>query len=65
MVALVREPNNKYDKNAIKVTNVDPIQVGHIKRKLAKPIAEIIDNNLARPEGYVMQRLTQYRETYS
>lgn len=52
MVALEREQQNKYDRNAIKVTNVDHIQVGHIKRKLAKPLAAIIDRNLARPEGY-------------
>lgn len=52
MVALEREQQNKYDRNAIKVTNVDSIQVGHIKRELAKPLADIIDRNLARPEGY-------------
>ncbi|XP_071164923.1 helicase-like transcription factor [Mytilus edulis] len=53
MVALEREQQNKYDRNAIKVTNVDSIQVGHIKRELAKPLADIIDRNLARPEGVV------------
>lgn len=32
MVALQREPNNPYDKNAIKVNNVNGNQVGHLKK---------------------------------
>ncbi|KAL3846898.1 hypothetical protein ACJMK2_017850 [Sinanodonta woodiana] len=53
MVALQREPHNIYDSNAIQVNNVDGIQVGHIKRQLAKPLAYICDNGLARIEGVV------------
>lgn len=51
MVALIREPHNQYDCNAIKVENTWGEQVGHIKRELAKPIAHICDNRLARIEG--------------
>ncbi|KAL5004275.1 hypothetical protein ScPMuIL_017731 [Solemya velum] len=53
MVALEREPRNPYDCNAIKVKNVLGEQVGHIKRELAKPLAFILDKNLARLEGIV------------
>lgn len=51
MVALEREPNNPYDKNAIKVNNVNGNQVGHLKRDLAAALAYIMDNKLAQVEG--------------
>ena len=54
MVSLVREPHNRYDPNAVKVNNVNGIQVGHIKRELAKPLASIVDRRLARVEGSVL-----------
>nr|XP_025036939.1 helicase-like transcription factor isoform X1 [Pelodiscus sinensis] len=53
MVALQREPNNLYDKNAVKVNNVNGNQVGHIKKELAAPLAYIMDNKLAIVEGVV------------
>ncbi|XP_007437469.1 helicase-like transcription factor [Python bivittatus] len=53
MVALQREPNNPYDKNAVKVNNVNGDQVGHIKKELAVCLAYIMDNNLAVVEGVV------------
>ncbi|GAB1287408.1 Helicase-like transcription factor [Apodemus speciosus] len=53
MVALQREPNNPYDKNAIKVNNVNGDQVGHLKRDLAAALAYIMDNKLAQVEGVV------------
>ncbi|XP_060598752.1 uncharacterized protein LOC132752443, partial [Ruditapes philippinarum] len=53
MVALEREPENRYDINAIKVKNVGNVQVGHIKRELARPLAYIMDKGLARLEGVV------------
>nr|AAB64175.1 transcription factor [Mus musculus] len=53
MVALQREPNNPYDKNAIKVNNVNGNQVGHIKREIAAAVAYIMDNKLAQVEGVV------------
>lgn len=51
MVALQREPSNPYDKNAIKVNNVNGNQVGHLKREIAAPLAYIMDNKLAQVEG--------------
>ncbi|XP_069753508.1 helicase-like transcription factor isoform X2 [Narcine bancroftii] len=53
MVALRRDPNNPYDHHAVQVNNVNGIQVGHIKRELAAPLAFILDNKLARIEGVV------------
>ncbi|XP_005401473.1 PREDICTED: helicase-like transcription factor isoform X2 [Chinchilla lanigera] len=53
MVALQREPNNTYDKNAIKVNNVNGNQVGYLKKDLAIALAYIMDNNLAQVEGVV------------
>jgi len=53
MVSLVRQPDNRYDPNAVRVDNVNGVQVGHIKRELAKPLASIIDRQLARVEGSV------------
>ncbi|XP_066455315.1 helicase-like transcription factor isoform X1 [Eleutherodactylus coqui] len=53
MVALQREPNNPYDKNAVKVNNVNGEQVGHLKKELAAALAQIMDRNLVRIEGVV------------
>ncbi|KGL78768.1 Helicase-like transcription factor, partial [Tinamus guttatus] len=53
MVALEREPSNPYDKNAVKVKNVNGDQVGHIKKELAAALADIMDNRLAVVEGVV------------
>lgn len=53
MVALQREPNNPYDKNAVKVNNANGDQVGHIKKELAASLAYIMDNKLAVVEGIV------------
>ncbi|KAM3870955.1 helicase-like transcription factor [Diretmus argenteus] len=56
MVALVREPQNQYDRNAVMVANVDGRQVGHIKRELAAAMANVMDNNLAKVEGAAHSR---------
>ncbi|KAK6186271.1 hypothetical protein SNE40_008341 [Patella caerulea] len=53
MVTLEREPHNRYDRNAIRVINMDGQQVGHIKRELAKALSFVLDNKLARVEGIV------------
>ncbi|NXF58789.1 HLTF factor, partial [Ciccaba nigrolineata] len=53
MVALQREPNNPYDKNAVRVNNVNGDQVGHIKKELAAALAGIMDSKLAVVEGVV------------
>ena len=51
MVSLVREPLNRYLKNAMKVENAWGDQVGHIKRELAEVLSYILDNNYARIKG--------------
>ena len=38
MVALHREPYNRYDANAIRVDNVGGVQVGHIKTRASKDL---------------------------
>ncbi|XP_056420818.1 helicase-like transcription factor isoform X2 [Hyla sarda] len=53
MVALQREPGNPYDRNAVKVNNVNGEQVGHIKKELAAALAQIMDRKLVRIEGVV------------
>ncbi|XP_029470884.1 LOW QUALITY PROTEIN: helicase-like transcription factor [Rhinatrema bivittatum] len=53
MVSLQREPNNPYDRNAVKVNNVNGDQVGHIKKELAAALAYIMDSRLAKVEGVV------------
>jgi len=42
---LIREPENKYDTNAVKVIVKGNKSIGYINRDLAKQIAPIIDNN--------------------
>ncbi len=42
-VDLVREPNNPYDRNAIRVDNQSGIQVGHIGRDFAYNLRPIMD----------------------
>lgn len=53
MVGLVRQPQNQYDRNAVMVANIYGNQVGHIKRELAAAMAYVMDNNLAKVEGWV------------
>ncbi|CAE6425244.1 unnamed protein product [Rhizoctonia solani] len=50
-VALVREPSNKYDRNAIQVMNIGMRQVGHIPRQVAANLAPLIDRGLILVEG--------------
>ena len=51
MVSLGREPQNPYDRNAVRVDNVSGVQVGHIKREQARALADVVDHKLARLEG--------------
>ncbi|XP_040283968.1 helicase-like transcription factor [Bufo bufo] len=53
MVALQREPSNPYDRNAVKVNNVNGEQVGHIRKELAAALTPIMDQKLVRIEGVV------------
>ncbi|XP_073530747.1 helicase-like transcription factor [Phyllobates terribilis] len=53
MVALQREPSNPYDRNAVKVNNINGEQVGHIRKELAAALAQIMDRKMVRIEGVV------------
>jgi len=46
-IKLIREHNNRYDNNAIKITTIDNKSIGYINRKLAEQIAPIIDEQLS------------------
>ncbi len=43
-VALVREPRNPYDGNAVRVDTLGGTQVGHITRKHAPGLAPLMDD---------------------
>lgn len=44
-VELIREPNNPYDRNAIRVDNMEGEKVGHIKATMASMLAPILDGS--------------------
>ncbi|KAI0276598.1 SNF2 family N-terminal domain-containing protein [Russula aff. rugulosa BPL654] len=50
-VRLIREPNNRYDRNAIAVQNIGRTQVGHVPRQMAAKLAPYIDAGLITIEG--------------
>ncbi|KIJ68013.1 hypothetical protein HYDPIDRAFT_107592 [Hydnomerulius pinastri MD-312] len=50
-VRLIREPHNKYDRNAIQVKNIGGIQVGHIPRNVAAKLSPLLDQKLVTVEG--------------
>ncbi|EMD30973.1 hypothetical protein CERSUDRAFT_120235 [Gelatoporia subvermispora B] len=50
-VRLVREPHNKYDRNAIQVKNISHVQVGHVPRNVAAKLAPLMDRNVVTVEG--------------
>ncbi|CAL1707747.1 unnamed protein product [Somion occarium] len=50
-VRLVREPHNKYDRNAIKVENIGGTQVGHVPRNVAAKLAPLMDQGMVTVEG--------------
>ncbi|KAI5795352.1 SNF2 family helicase [Peziza echinospora] len=52
-VLLLREPNNQYDRNAIRVCNVARQQVGHLPRGAAATLSPLIDNRQIQLEGTV------------
>lgn len=62
MVQLVREPQNPYDENAIKVVNIRGEQVGHVERYKACHMAPLLDRGLCKMEGLVTEsRQGMYR----
>ena len=46
-VYLQREPRNAYDRNAIRVDNLAGVQVGHVPREFAAPLAPLFDGAAA------------------
>ncbi|KAG6918560.1 hypothetical protein DXG01_013650 [Tephrocybe rancida] len=52
-VALVREPGNRYDRNAIQVMNIGRVQVGHLPRQVAQKLAPLLDDHLVSVEGVI------------
>ena len=55
-VILEREPQNEYDKNAIKVYDMDGIDIGYISKKENRVIGRLIDEGLE-IESYVKKIL--------
>ncbi|CAI5992131.1 unnamed protein product [Closterium sp. NIES-64] len=53
MVRLIREPNNAYDRNAIRVDNIRGQKVGHVEAKMACHLAPLVDAGLVAIEGLV------------
>ena len=43
-VMLRREPGNQYDRNAIRIDNIQRQQIGHLPRQMAKKLASYVDN---------------------
>ncbi|KZT00465.1 uncharacterized protein LAESUDRAFT_553779 [Laetiporus sulphureus 93-53] len=65
-VRLVREPNNKYDRNAIQVKNIGGTQVGHVPRNAAAKLAPLMDRNLVTVEGVMHEgNLTSFSYSLS
>lgn len=50
-VVLLREPQNPYDRNAIRVLNISGLQVGHIPKNVACYLAPLIDRGQISVEG--------------
>ena len=51
MVACIREPENPYDANAVRVENILGEKVGHLRRELALEIAPLLDSGDLQIEG--------------
>ncbi|KAF9565547.1 hypothetical protein CPC08DRAFT_815314 [Agrocybe pediades] len=52
-VLLVREPHNRFDRNAIQVKNISRIQVGHLPRNVAAKLAPLLDRQAVTVEGVI------------
>ena len=50
-VIVRREPSNPYDRNALRVENVQRAQIGHIPRAMAAKLAQYMDANKILVEG--------------
>ncbi|KKY25618.1 putative snf2 family helicase [Phaeomoniella chlamydospora] len=52
-ILIEREPNNQYDRNAIRIDNVGGTQIGHIGRNIAAKLAPFLDSKALFAEGYL------------
>ncbi|EPS34370.1 hypothetical protein PDE_09334 [Penicillium oxalicum 114-2] len=59
-VVLKREPNNQYDRNAIRVDNVMGAQIGHIPRGMAAKLAPYMDSHDLSVEGVLTGHKGQF-----
>ncbi|KAG1816100.1 SNF2 family N-terminal domain-containing protein, partial [Suillus subaureus] len=50
-VRLVREPQNKFDRNAIEVKNIGGTKVGHVPKQTAAKLAPLLDRGAITVEG--------------
>ncbi|KAG1890243.1 SNF2 family N-terminal domain-containing protein [Suillus subluteus] len=50
-VRLVRDPQNKYDRNAIEVKNIGGTKVGHVPKQTAAKLAPLLDRGAITVEG--------------
>lgn len=55
-----REPSNPFDRNAIRVDNVNGTQVGHVPRRVAAKLAPYMDQRLVHCEGSLSGAMNQY-----
>ncbi|KAF2832307.1 hypothetical protein CC86DRAFT_366141 [Ophiobolus disseminans] len=53
MVVVRREPSNAYDRNAIRVLNVQGAQIGHLPRVVAAKLAKYMDNRSLLIEAHI------------
>ncbi|KAL1654740.1 hypothetical protein SLS61_002489 [Didymella pomorum] len=60
MVICKREPQNRYDRNAIQVTNVQGDQIGHIPRTWASKLARYMDNRSLLVEAQITGRKGEF-----
>jgi len=58
-VQLEREPDNKHDKNAIRVENKNFKQTGYVPRRISSWLAPLIDSGEVRAEGRVAESPTE------
>ena len=60
MVICRREPQNRYDKNAIQVVNVQGERIGHIPRNRAEKLARYMDNRSLLMEAQITKDKNYY-----
>ncbi|KAG6813556.1 hypothetical protein H0H92_009948 [Tricholoma furcatifolium] len=64
-VMLIREPGNKFDRNAIQVKNIGRTQVGHLPRTVAQKLAPLMDQRLVTVEGIINDGNLTGRSAYA